>query len=68
MAYSIEELFHTIAGELGKFVEVVGYAVEDRGSFFLDAWRLRKLNAGRAQKPSATFLGENVAWEKTTSS
>jgi hypothetical protein len=21
---------------------------------------------GRAQKPSATFLGENVAWEKTT--
>ncbi len=23
---------------------------------------------GRAQKPSATFLGENVAWEKTTGS
>ena len=24
------------------------------------------LFAGRAQKPSATFLGENVAWEKST--
>ena len=24
--------------------------------------------AGRAQKPSATFLGENVAWKKSTSS
>ena len=23
---------------------------------------------GRAQKPSATFLGENIAWEKSTSS
>jgi hypothetical protein len=23
---------------------------------------------GRAQKPSATFLGDNVAWEKSTSS
>ena len=23
---------------------------------------------GRAQKPSATFLGENVAWEKATDS
>jgi hypothetical protein len=22
---------------------------------------------GRAQKPSATFLGDNVAWEKSTS-
>lgn len=43
--YSIEELFHTIAGELSKLVEVVEYEAEDRGSVFLDAWRLRKLNA-----------------------
>jgi len=44
-AYSIEELFHSIAGELGKQVEVVEYEVGDRGNILLDAWRLRQLDA-----------------------
>jgi hypothetical protein len=29
---------------------------------------VQRFKRGRAQKPSATFLGDNVAWEKTTSS
>ncbi|HXH29508.1 MAG TPA: glycosyltransferase family 1 protein [Bacteriovoracaceae bacterium] len=44
-AYSIEELFHTVAGELDKQVEVVEYEVGDRGRVLLDAWRLRQLDA-----------------------
>jgi glycosyltransferase involved in cell wall biosynthesis len=44
-AYSIEELFHTIAGELGKQVEVIEYEVGERGGVLLDAWRLRQLDA-----------------------
>jgi glycosyltransferase involved in cell wall biosynthesis len=43
--YSIEQLFRTIAGELGKQIEVVEYVVGDRKSFLLDAWRLRQLDA-----------------------
>jgi glycosyltransferase involved in cell wall biosynthesis len=44
-AYSIEELFQTIAGELGKRIEIVEYTAGPRHSVLLDAWRLRKLNA-----------------------
>lgn len=44
-AYSIEELFHTIAGELGKQVEVIEYETGTRWNMLRDAWRLRKLNA-----------------------
>lgn len=44
-AYSIEELFHTIAGELGKQIEVVEYVAGSRSRLLMDAWRLRKLNA-----------------------
>jgi glycosyltransferase involved in cell wall biosynthesis len=44
-AYSIEELFHTIAGELGKQVEVIEYEAGTRWNTLRDAWRLRKLNA-----------------------
>ena len=44
-AYSIEELFHTIAGELGKQIEVVEYVAGSRSRLLLDAWRLRKLRA-----------------------
>lgn len=44
-AYSIEELFHTIAGELGKQVEVIEYETGTRWDTLRDAWRLRKLNA-----------------------
>jgi glycosyltransferase involved in cell wall biosynthesis len=43
--YSIEQLFHAIACELRKQIEVVEYAVGDRRSFLLDAWRLRQLDA-----------------------
>ena len=43
--YSIEELFHTIASELGKQIEVVEYVAGSRSRLLLDAWRLRKLNA-----------------------
>lgn len=44
-AYSIEELFHTIAGELGKQVEVIEYETGTRWDTLRDAWRLRKINA-----------------------
>jgi glycosyltransferase involved in cell wall biosynthesis len=44
-AYSIEELFHSVASELGKQVEVIEYEVEGRGWVLLDAWRLRQLDA-----------------------
>jgi len=44
-AYSIEELFHTIAGELGKQIEVIEYETGTRWNTLRDAWRLRKLNA-----------------------
>lgn len=44
-AYSIEELFHTIASELGKQIEVVEYVTGSRSRLLLDAWRLRELNA-----------------------
>lgn len=43
--YSIEELFHTIAGELGKQVEVIEYETGTRWDTLRDIWRLRKLNA-----------------------
>jgi glycosyltransferase involved in cell wall biosynthesis len=44
-AYSIEELFHTISGELGKHVEVIEYVVGSRSRILFDAWRLRQLGA-----------------------
>ena len=44
-AYSIEELFHTIAGEMGKQVEVIEYETGTRWDMLRDAWRLRKLKA-----------------------
>ena len=44
-AYSIEELFHTIAGELCKQVEVIEYETGTRWNMLRDAWRLRKLHA-----------------------
>lgn len=44
-AYSIEELFHTIAGELGKQVEVIEYETGARWDMLMDAWRLRKFKA-----------------------
>lgn len=44
-AYSIEELFHTIAGELGKQIEVIEYETGSRWDTFRDAWSLRKLKA-----------------------
>jgi glycosyltransferase involved in cell wall biosynthesis len=44
-AHSIEVLFHTVAGELGRKIEVVEYVAGCRSRLLLDAWRLRKLNA-----------------------
>jgi glycosyltransferase involved in cell wall biosynthesis len=44
-AYSIEGLFHSIAGELGKQVDVIEYEAGTRWNILKDAWRLRKLNA-----------------------
>jgi glycosyltransferase involved in cell wall biosynthesis len=44
-AHSIEELFHTVAGELGKQVEVIEYETGTRWNIFRDAWRLRRINA-----------------------
>jgi len=36
-AYSIEELFHTIASELGKQIEVVEYVAGSRSRLLIDA-------------------------------
>lgn len=44
-AYSVEELFGTIAGELHKHVEVIEYETGTRWDTLRDAWRLRKFNA-----------------------
>jgi len=43
--YSIEELFHAIAGEMRKHIEVVEDENGTRWDIILDAWRLRKMNA-----------------------
>lgn len=43
--YSIEELFHTVAGELRKHVEVIEYETGSRWRILLDVWRLRRLKA-----------------------
>lgn len=43
--YSIEELFHTIAGELRNRVEVIEYETGARWGVLRDMWRLRKLRA-----------------------
>ena len=44
-AYSIEEIFHAIAGALGARVEVIEYVVGKRRDILKDAWGLWKLNA-----------------------
>lgn len=44
-AYSLEELFHTIAGELHKHVEVIEYETGARWDTLRDIWRLRKMRA-----------------------
>ncbi|MEK6405912.1 MAG: glycosyltransferase [Acidobacteriota bacterium] len=44
-AYSIEELFHTIVGELRKQVEVIEYETGTRWDTLRDVWRLRKMRA-----------------------
>src|SRR6266581_196195 len=41
--FSIEELFHAIAGELGKYIEVIEYETGSRWRVFLDGWRLRQI-------------------------
>lgn len=44
-AYSIEEIFRTIAGELRNHAEVVEYESGTRWRIFKDIWQLRKLKA-----------------------
>lgn len=44
-AHSIEELFHTIASELGKQVEIIEYEMGTRSNLFRDTLKLRKLDA-----------------------
>lgn len=44
-AYSIEELFRTIAGELAKQVELVEFVADSRWKIFQDIWRLNRLGA-----------------------
>jgi glycosyltransferase involved in cell wall biosynthesis len=44
-AYSIEEIFHTIAVELRKHVEVIEYEVGSRRDIFVDVKRLRVMRA-----------------------
>ena len=65
------DLVKVIRNELGnRFVRIVlrtgqpGQAPEERVIVDYDINDYK----GRAQKPSATLSGENVAWENTTSS
>ena len=44
-AHSIEQLFKTISGELGKQVEVIEYEARGLSGVLLDAWQLRQLKA-----------------------
>lgn len=44
-AYSIEELFHSVAGELKKNNEITEYVAGSRWNIVRDAWRLRKMKA-----------------------
>jgi glycosyltransferase involved in cell wall biosynthesis len=44
-AFSIEELFRTIARELRKQIEVIEYEVGERSNFFRDVRTLRAMNA-----------------------
>lgn len=44
-AYSLEELFHTIAGELHKHIAVIEYEVGPRWNILADVWRLRAMHA-----------------------
>src|SRR5437870_5587145 len=44
-AYSVEEVFHTVVGELRKHVEVIEYDTGSRWRVLFDAWRLRRLKA-----------------------
>ena len=44
-AHSIEELFHAVAGELTKEVEVIEYEASSPWLVLFDAWQLRKLKA-----------------------
>lgn len=44
-AFSIEELFHTVAAELASKAEVVEYEAAGRRQAFSDAMQLRRLNA-----------------------
>ena len=43
-AYSIEGLFHSLAKELRKHVQIIEYEISFLWFAWLDAWRLRKLN------------------------
>src|SRR5205823_5223148 len=44
-AYSIEELFHTLARELDREVDVVKYEAGERREILFDWYRLRRLKA-----------------------
>lgn len=44
-AYSIEEIFHTVAAELRKGSEVIEYQVGTHWNLARDVWRLRQLRA-----------------------
>lgn len=44
-AFSLEELFHAVAGELRGRIEVIEYEAGSRWNVLLDAWRLRRMNA-----------------------
>lgn len=44
-SYSIAGVFHTVAGELRKHVEVIEYETGSRWRVLFDAWRLRRLKA-----------------------
>jgi len=43
--YSIEELFHSIAGELADKVEIIEYETGTRWNILKDVWQLWKLDA-----------------------
>jgi glycosyltransferase involved in cell wall biosynthesis len=44
-AYSIEELFRAIGTEMSKHAQIIQYTTGGLSKIFIDAWRLRSLNA-----------------------
>lgn len=65
-AFSLEELFRTVAAELCKDIEVIEYEAGPRKSILRDAWRLRKMNADIYHVTGdITYMALLLPWRKS---